>query len=301
MNIVLSFIGKLPSYIKESIYQIRLFYKDDIYLIINDLESPYISYLEKYDVKIIPYNNVINLNFINIVNSNIHKFLIVSNLTGREELFIRSFERFFLLENLMISNNLSNCLFLELDNLIYDDPYKWLTEFSKHELCYMYDHDDRCSSGLMYINNSNSLDNFLNYILYFIINSNDFMNEMTTLYRYYTLSTNSVQILPTYWKKENIPSMAKENYGLYNDSIFDALAIGCFLLGLDPYHTNGKIETGRKAEWCAIDYTQDKFEWKIDEEGRKIPYIYDGINWLRINNLHIHSKDLKSGLSKEML
>ena len=92
MNIVLSFIGKLPSYIKESIYQIRLFYKDDIYLIINDLESPYISYLEKYDVKIIPYNNVINLNFINIVNSNIHKFLIVSNLTGREELFIRSFE-----------------------------------------------------------------------------------------------------------------------------------------------------------------------------------------------------------------
>ena len=301
MNIVLSFIGKLPSYIKESIYQIRLFYKDDIYLIINDLESPYISYLEKYDIKIIPYNNVINLNFINIVNSNIHKFLIVSNLTGREELFIRSFERFFLLENLMISNNLSNCLFLELDNLIYDDPYKWLTEFSKHELCYMYDHDDRCSSGLMYINNSNSLDNFLNYILYFIINSNDFMNEMTTLYRYYTLSTNSVQILPTYWKKENIPSMAKENYGLYNDSIFDALAIGCFLLGLDPYHTNGKIETGRKAEWCAIDYTQDKFEWKIDEEGRKIPYIYDGINWLRINNLHIHSKDLKSGLSKEML
>ena len=301
MNIVLSFIGKLPSYIKESIYQIRLFYKDDIYLIINDLESPYISYLEKYDVKIIPYNNVINLNFINIVNSNIHKFLIVSNLTGREELFIRSFERFFLLENLMISNNLSNCLFLELDNLIYDDPYKWISDFSKHELCYMYDNDDRCSSGLMYINNSNSLKNFLNYILYFISNSNDFMNEMTTLYRYYKLSTNSVQILPTYWKKENIPSMAKENYGLYNDSIFDALAIGCFLLGLDPYHTNGKIETGRKAEWCAIDYTQDKFEWKIDEQGRKIPYIYDGINWLRINNLHIHSKDLKSGLSKEML
>jgi len=301
MNIVLSFIGTLPSYIKESIYQIRLFYKDDIYLIINDLESPYISYLNNYNVKIIPYNTVINNVLISIVNQHIHKFLIVKGLTGREELFIRSFERFFLLKNLMTSHNLSNCLFLELDNLIYDDPYKWLTEFSKHELCYMYDHDDRCSSGLMYINNSNSLDNFLNYILYFIINSNDFMNEMSTLYRYYTLSRSSVQILPTYWKKENIPVMAKENYGLYNDSIFDALAIGCFLLGLDPYHTNGKIEIGRKAEWCAIDYTKDIFEWKLDEEGRRIPYMYDGAKWLRINNLHIHSKDLKSGLSKEML
>lgn len=301
MNIVLSFIGTLPSYIKESIYQIRLFYKDDIYLIINDLESPYISYLNNYNVKIIPYNTVINNVLISIVNQNIHKFLIVKGLTGREELFIRSFERFFLLKNLMTSHNLNNCLFLELDNLIYDDPYKWIAEFSKHELCYMYDHDDRCSSGLMYINNSNSLDNFLNYILYFITNSNDFMNEMSTLYRYYTLSTSSVQILPTYWKKENIPIMAKENYGLYNDSIFDALAIGCFLLGLDPYHTNGKIETGRKAEWCAIDYTKDVFEWKLDEEGRRIPYMYDGAKWLRINNLHIHSKDLKSGLSKEML
>ena len=54
------------------------------------------------------------------------------------------------------------------------------------------------------------------------------------------------------------------------------------------------------SQWCAIDYTQDKFEWKNDEEGRRIPYIYDGTKWLRINNLHIHSKDLKSGLSKQM-
>ena len=123
---------------------------------------------------------------------------------------------------------------------------------------------------------------------------------MTTLYRYYKLSPTNVQILPTYWKKDNIQSIAKENYGLYDDSIFDALAIGCFLLGLDPHHTNGIIQVGKKAEWCAIDYTQDKFEWKNDEEGRRIPYIYDGTKWLRINNLHIHSKDLKSGLSKQM-
>jgi hypothetical protein len=300
MNIVLSFIGILPSYIKESIYQIRLFYKDDIYLIINDLESPYISYLNNYNVKIIPYINVVNTRLIEIVNQNIHKFAILPKLIGREELFVRSFERFFLLKNLMNSHNLSNCLFLELDNLIYDNPYNWLSEFSKHELCYMYDNDDRCSSGIMYVNNHNSLDNFLNYILYFIGNSNDFMTEMTTLYRYYENNKEKVQILPTYWNKENIPFIAKQNYDLYNDSIFDALAIGCFLLGLDPYHTNGKIEVGQKAEWCAIDYTKEIFEWKLDTEGRRIPYIYDGVKWLRVNNLHIHSKDLKSGISKEM-
>jgi len=300
MIIVLSFIGVLPEYIKESIFQIRLFFKDTIYLIINDLDSPHIEFLKNYNITIVPYNEVINNDFINTVNKNINKFIIINELKGREQLFIRSFERFFLLKNLMEKNNLNDCLFLELDNLIYDDPYKWLNEFSKHELCYMYDNDDRCSSGLMYVKNNNSLNEFLNYIIYFISIRNDFMTEMTTLYRYYELSKDSVQILPTYWKKENIPQMANENYGLYNDSIFDALAIGCFLLGLDPHHTNGKIQVGRKAEWCAIDYTKDIFEWKYDEEGRRIPYIYNGNSWLRINNLHIHSKDLKSGLSKQM-
>ena len=177
---------------------------------------------------------------------------------------------------------------------------KWLKEFSKHELCYMYDNDDRCSSGLMYVKNKNSLDNFLKYILFFISSSNEFMTEMTTLYRYYELYSNKVQILPTYWKKEDIPTLAKMNYGSYDESIFDALAIGCYILGLDPHHTNGKIETGRKALWCAIDYTKDIFEWKVDKEGRKIPHIYDGNKWIRINNLHIHSKDLKSGVSKQM-
>lgn len=300
MFVALSFIGKLPSYIVESIHQVRCFFDGDIYLIIDDLESEYLKQLIKYNVKIVPYIMVINSQFIDVVNKNIHKFCIIENLKGREQLFIRSFERFFLLQNLMTQNNLEDCLFLELDNLIYDDPNKWIAEFSKHELCYMYDHDDRCSSGLMYAKTASSLNGFLNYILHFISTSNDFMTEMTTLYRYYEYNTSMIQILPTYWNKDTIPNMAKMNYGAYGKSIFDALAIGCCLLGLDPYHTNGKIELGRKAGWCAIDYTQDRFEWKEDTQGRRIPYMFDGTDWIRINNLHVHSKDLKSGLSKEM-
>jgi len=301
MFVALSFIGKLPSYIVESIHQIRCFFNGDIYLIVDDIQSPYLEDLTKYSIYTIPYVMVINSQFVDVVNKNIHKFCIIENLKGREQLFIRSFERFFLLQNLMLQQNIEDCLFLELDNLIYDDPNKWITEFSKHELCYMYDHDNRCSSGLMYVKKASSLDKFLEFILHFISTSNEFLTEMTALYRYYDYNKSSIQILPTYWNKDTIPNMAKMNYGNYGDTIFDALAIGCFLLGLDPYHTDGKIETGRKAEWCAIDYTKDIFEWKIDDQGRRIPYIFDGTNWLRINNLHVHSKDLKSGLSKEMV
>ena len=43
----------------------------------------------------------------------------------------------------------------------------------------------------------------------------------------------------------------------------------------------------------------DKFKWEKDDRERKIPYIQNTITneWTRINNLHVHSKDLKSCLS----
>ena len=148
----------------------------------------------------------------------------------------------------------------------------------------------------MYVKQENSLDKFLTYILHFISNSHDFLTEMTTLYRYFEMDTTTVQLLPIMWAKEGIPEKAIMNYENYN-SIFDALAIGCYLLGLDPYHTEGLVTVGKKAKWCAIDYTKEVFEWKEDDQGRRIPYIYDGAKWLRINNLHVHSKQLHNGLS----
>lgn len=298
MIVCLTFIGKLPNYIVESIHQIRCYYNDEIYLIINDFNSNYLEYIKNYNVTLINYNDVICNNFLETVEKNKHKFCYVDGLIGREQLFIRCFERFFVLKNLLEQQELNDCLFLELDNLIYDDPYNWLEQFSKNELCYMYDNENRFSSGLMYVKNHLSLDGFLNCILNFINNSNEFMTEMTTLSIYYELNKDKVEILPTYWKDSHIPSIAHLNFNKYNDSIFDALAIGCCLLGLDPHHTGGVIQTNLKAPWCAIDYTKHSFEWQIDELGRKKPYVWNGEKWLLINNLHVHSKDLKSGLSK---
>ena len=58
MIISLSFIGKLPSYTIECIHQIRIYFKGEVYLIIDDLNSEYINKLEKYRINIIPYDNV---------------------------------------------------------------------------------------------------------------------------------------------------------------------------------------------------------------------------------------------------
>ena len=297
MNIVLSFIGKLPNYVVDSVHQIRTFSESPIYIIINDEESPYVSQLSKYNVNLIKYNDVIDTHFINTANNNIHKFMIVPGLGDRSQLFIRSFERFFLLHNLMKLKNLKNCFFMELDNLIYDDPNVWLEEFSKKELCFMYDNTDRCSSGIMYVKQSSSLTYLLDFFTVFIETSREFMSEMTCLYRYHELHTDEVQLLPIYWQNNsNISELAYKN-DFYNNSIFDAAAIGVFLLGNDPHHTKGKIVIGNKNEWSAIDYTNEKFIWKKDELNRNKPYIWDGEKWLLINNLHVHSKALNTGLS----
>jgi hypothetical protein len=306
MFIALSFIGKLPNYIIDCIYQARIFFKDDIYLIVDDLQSPYIQQLHEYNVKIIPYETVFSNDFLNTFKQNQYKFKVLQGLGDRSLLFIRCFERFFLLQNMMKQYDLTDCLFIELDNLIYDDPNNWLSEFSKSELCYMYDNDDRGSSGIMYVKNSNSLNNFLAYTIDFIVNFNDTTNwltEMTVLYRFYKQYNDDslVQILPTLWSNPDEPNFVGAiNYHRYNNTIFDAAAIGVYLLGLDPVasgHSKIITKNQEKNKWSAIDCRKYKFEWLTDNEGRKIPHIFDGEKWIKINNLHVHSKDLRSGLS----
>ena len=128
MKIVYSYVGKLPHYIIYTIHQSRIFSNDDIYLITDDYTSELLTFIIKeYNVIIIPYSDVKSDMFDNVMKDHIETYSIVKELIpyGREKLFILSLERFFLLYNLMISKNLNNVLFLEIDNVIYDNPDKW--------------------------------------------------------------------------------------------------------------------------------------------------------------------------------
>lgn len=297
MNIALSFVGKLPIYTVHCIHQIRIFYEGDIYLIINDLESPFLKMINNYNVHIIDYATVIHQEFNETFYINREKFMIIPGLHGRTDLFVRSFERFFILYNLMVQKNIENCFFMELDNLIYDDPNKWLEEFSKNRLCYMFNNPDHCSSGIMYIKNSPALLAFIDYLIYFIKTSGEFMSEMTCLARYYELNKTIVQLLPVFWNKEGVHEYASSNYDKYNNTIFDAASVGIYLLGTEPFHTGGVVLFNQKNAFSCNDYTQDPIEWKTGEDGLRRPYIFNGECWILINNLHVHSKLLTGGLS----
>jgi len=296
--ICLSFIGKTQSYLEDCVYQIRLFTNVPIYYIYDDYGNDIVNKLyNKYNnIFLIKYEEVICKEFNILVNENIGKFHIVDNIGDRKELFIRSFERFYLLYNLCIKYHLENVLFLELDNLIYDDPINWFNNINEKKLCYMIDHhiDKKCASGIFFMKNILLLKVLIDYFTYFILNNNGFMSEMIALYEFYEKYSDSVYILQTH---DSILPYSLNYKNTLN--IYDAAAIGVYLFGYDKCYTNGTVVKNLKNIFSYIDYTSNKFVWIEDYYGRKIPYILkDCGGMIRINNLHIHSKTLNEALSK---
>ena len=91
-----------------------------------------------------------------------------------------------------------------------------------------------------------------------------------------------------------------ENSNAPTKLIFDGLAIGQYLLGQDPYHTNGYAIPGHVNE-CFTDAIKD-WSWKIfsSKIGSNL-FVEKGGFEIRIANIHVHSKILIPQLSASNL
>ena len=115
MIVAYAFIGRLPSYSIDTVHQTRLFFDGPIYFIVSDMQSEYVDTLKnKYNVTIINYSDVIDNTFIELVCTSVLRTAQVPRLGDRSGLFIHSFERFYVLHNLMVKNNLENIFFILL-------------------------------------------------------------------------------------------------------------------------------------------------------------------------------------------
>jgi hypothetical protein len=304
MNLAYAFIGPLPHYSVDTVEQARKFFDGPIYFIVSDYESQYVPILQsKYNVTIVRYDTVADFDFNKLTQERYSKFAIVHGLQGREKLFIYSFERFYILRWLMYQKGLTDVFFLELDNLIYDNPRKWLDGFRQKDMAYLYEQYDRCASGICYIKNADILRSFTEYCSKYIESETGFIHEMGALFRFWSAEKDRVQILPTHWSPAHapvapvVPAETHQGYDTYNKTIFDGAGLGIFIGGMDPYHTRGRIEKWKHRPCLYdIDYTKYSYEWRKDEQGHNIPYVFTGVEWIRINNLHIHSKDLRDNM-----
>jgi len=299
MNLILSFVGKLPEYIIDCIYQIRLYYTGTLYLIYDDYSSSLLNEINKFNVILIKYDDV-NSDSKERLLKYANKFIETPGLEGRPKLFLTSFERMFLVNELIIKYDLTDNIFMEIDNLIYNNPEKWIEEFSKKEVAYMFHYKEHCSTGILYIKSKTSMKPILDYMIKYIETENDaWVSEMKAFYKFEKSNENYSYIMPSLFedKKNNI--IEKKIYENYSNHVFDPASYGQFLLGFDIFHTAGVIVTGKSNEAFYIVNNRYKIEWQTATDGYKKPYILDENKneWILINNLHVHSKDLKSGLS----
>jgi hypothetical protein len=303
MPVIYSFVGSLPLYCLDTVYQLRQFFDGEVYFIVDDYKSPYLEVLiSKYNVKIIKYSDVIHSGFTKLIEEHGNKFHGTPFLEGRPNLYVHSLERFYLLYNLMVEYKLKDVLFVELDNLLYNNPIEWLEGFSKKDMGFMFDNFNRASSGIAYIKDTSILSKFISHCSNYvesqtpISDRTSVITEMTALYTFWEANKDIVQFLPTHWNDPDQPLQSYETYDSFQNTIFDALGIGIYIGGIDHCH-DGWVPDRYKSPWAAIDYTKYKYEWVPDEKGRKIPYLINDGKGIRINNLHVQSKELKKCFS----
>lgn len=300
-SFVLVHLGKqLPPYIFTCISQIRLFNPvEDLYLIAE--EEALSEYIQK---KLIKKN--VHIIYTSTLEKTSHHEIFLKNsrldTSFKEGFWLKTSERFFYIESLMKHLDLHDVIHLENDVLIYFALSDYINSFdSYNNIAAIFDADDRCIASLIYFKNGTSIE----FLTRFIANKssknfNDmevialFKREMGDQYinNLPIITPEFVRIQPLKNKlghTTQTPHLYYNNIELFN-SIFDAAALGQYVGGTDPMHGH---KPGFVNERCLFDASRLTIIWKEDYQKRKIPYAeYEGKE-VKINNLHIHCKNLK--------
>lgn len=293
MNIVLVHLGdNFFDYIIDCIDQIQKFNDCPIYLIISN------KHKDKF--------NDININLLFTEElSPTAKHQIFEKTTrldrnsigasGNPGFWKFATERFFYIEDAMMQYNLENVFHLENDNLIYFNIKDYIDVFeSEYNIGVVFDNDNRCIPGFMYIKNLENWSNFTQFII-----DNNGPNDMELL-PMFNKKYNSMKTLPIIPKDytnlhsrvghvTNEPSKYYNNIDKFN-SVFDGAAIGQYLFGTDPFKDSSIGFVNESSLFTVSD-----FEFHFIDH---VPYLkYNGIGY-RINNIHVHSKRLKIAKEK---
>ena len=266
-HIILVSVGIFQEYILTNIEQlVKLGFK--IHVI---TDKVFFSKLDKFDKLI---------NLVDAVELNIDYFNNNSKLDKgfRNGFWNNASKRLFLVYEYIRVNRMKNILHLENDVLLYSKM-----NFTLDNKIYLtMDAENRCIPGILYIPNSDLMKNLIEK---YDFNKNDMIN-MSNFYHNNRDKVNTFPIINDSIEK----CIYNEKFEEFS-SIFDAAAIGQYLGGVDPRNIPGDT-SGFINETCVIKYNKYKFKW-IKKEEYLFPHIEINGKLIPINNLHIHSKNLK--------
>lgn len=301
MEIVYAYIGRLPPYIVDTVHQARTWSDNKITLLCDDLESPYLEQIRKYNVTILNAHLFIDPHFIDVVNTHIQKFCIAHKLGDRKLLFIRSFERFFLLQKYMEMTGAENILFLELDMLIYFNPEDLLPLLSQREITFAYTEKTIICSAFCYIKSISILQNLNSFFLSYIQDPKykDFVSEMLGIGLWIENPENKQRawMVPGLWKDERYNSDVWTNFETFGKTLFDSVGIAIRIDGPDATHREEWERRGRVWWGVEVNYNEFEYVWE-DHNSKRVLYLLDSNKEkYKVQCLHVHNKNLPVFLS----
>ena len=301
-SIVFIHIGKeIPLYLEDAVAQARSFNSDcDIILIANETAI---------DVhkSLFPDNTLTYISCESLQKSPEHfQFLSTtqSDIHSRDGFWRYTSECFLYLYDFMEQYQMFNVFHLEYDNMLYADLGELLPIFENlyPGIAGTFDNDQRCIPGFVYASSPSAMKSLS---ACFASSASKSLNDMEVLALFKnTHSPNEIYHLPILTREyaasfplvspfgHTVKSKNPYFFGIdFFHSIFDAAALGQFLGGIDP--RNGPSIPGFINESCVFNPALLTIEWLSDEQNRLVPYLLDNGNLYRINNLHVHSKELQ--------
>lgn len=214
----------------------------------------------------------------------------------------KAIERFFYLHEYIAARNLKHVIHLESDNMLYIDIALIKEALAEYKgIGAVFDADNRCIPSFVYIANEQAIAHMIQFIADYASHGHTDMG-LLSLYRH--KNSDKIACLPLIMPEYLIKHTLINTLGqrpieaslYYNkcaqfNSIFDGAAFGQYLGGIDP-NVHAHSQPGFINETCVFNPSYLRFEWRKDEQGRKVPFaLCEGAAY-RINNLHIHSKRL---------
>lgn len=281
IDLILIYIGTIfPEYIKDCIKQ-SLLYDYNIHVVISkDLKFNLDSV---QNITLVSVEDYINQEYEDYISKK-------SNKAFRDGFWQSTSSRFFVLKNYTQQNNLKNFIHIEYDNLLFSSLKHELNilQQSIYDMCIVMDSSERCVPSICWFRDFNIINSLTNFMSK-KFNLNDM--ESLGLFYYKNDKVTNFPIVPCNYKLNSVKPKYDNFYSEFT-TIFDGAAIGQYLGGVDPRNISGNTDNFIN-ETAVINPSRFKYSWINNELFGE----YKGETF-KINNMHVHSKNLKRFMQK---
>jgi len=322
-SLILTHLGdSVPPYIKDCVHQLRLWNPNlPVYLILDPCHRPQATDLFKATYSgltptlwsTLETDYRVKLVYTDTLKRTAHHAYFHTNIKSDAALdlkfrngywkFVK--ERFFYIEELIQRERLTHTVSMEYDVLVYLNlaPLFQKLAQSHQTLRFVKDNETRGHPAFLYIPNLAVINEY-NKFLISIIDSG--LEDMQSLAQYANKYPTKVHYLPVMTKATTLKNPRRKSLEghstsnpefLYEDAsyfgcLFDSLAVGQWVSGVDPRNTGGTKITRYQNEGSLYTVEEVGFEW-MQYESKWVP-VFDGTP---LATIHVHSKALSHLLS----